>query len=136
MIFTIRIRHFLENLNPFEDLNETEISNYLYQASLEIEPRGCKAPVKAPRKWPDAKLKSPGIKPRSSLSRHIPHPLPSMSAIFSTSSQRINSLNHSTLSLPSSSSSALSSSSFLGSISGGVIQEEASPINPLVSLFC
>ena len=56
--------------------------------SLEIEPRGCKQPIKAPRKWPDAKLKSPGVKPRSLLSRHIPHPLPSMSAIFA-SNQRL-----------------------------------------------
>jgi len=83
-----RIRNFLENLNPFEDLNETEISNYLYQASLELEPRGCKQPLKSGRKWPDQKLKSPGIKPRSSLSRHMPHPLPSMSSLFA-STQRI-----------------------------------------------
>ena len=97
-----KIKVFLETLNPFEDLNETEISNYLYQASLEIEPRGCKAPIKAPRKWPDAKLKSPGIKPRSLLSR--PHPLPSIfassSAIFA-SSPRISSNQDETMSLSS-----------------------------------
>ena len=59
----------------------------LIQASLEVEPRGCKQPIKAPRKWPDAKLKSPGIKPRSYLSRQIPHPLPSM--FFFASNQRL-----------------------------------------------
>ena len=53
-----------------------------------MEPRGCKQPLKSGRKWPDQKLKSPGIKPRSSLSRHMPHPLPSMSSLFA-STQRI-----------------------------------------------
>ena len=122
-----RIRHFLENLNPFEDMNETDISNYLYQASLEIEPRGCKTAVKAPRKWPDAKLKSPGIKPKSSLSRHMPHPLPSMSAIFS-SSQRINALNSSSSS-SSSTLSLISSAMGIGSSSSAT----AAPAGPSAS---
>ncbi|XP_057667174.1 protein son of sevenless isoform X2 [Diorhabda carinulata] len=56
------IRHFLENLNPFGEMNDTEISNYLYQKSLEIEPRGSKVLSKFPRKWPHLNLKSPGIK--------------------------------------------------------------------------
>lgn len=136
-MFCCRIRAFLENLNPFEDMNETEISNYLYQASLEIEPRGCKAPVKAPRKWPDVKLKSPGIKPRSSLSRHMPHPLPSMSALFTASSQRINALNASSaLSLISSSSSASTLGGGGNNNSHGIssmsIQEEGSSMGGLV----
>ena len=40
-----KIREFIESLQPFEpDTSETEISNYLYAKSLEIEPRGIKQP--------------------------------------------------------------------------------------------
>jgi son of sevenless-like protein len=60
-----KIRHFLENLNPFGDLSDTEISNYLYKKSMEIEPRGSKQLQKFPRKWPHLSLKSPGIKSKS-----------------------------------------------------------------------
>jgi son of sevenless-like protein len=60
-----KIRHFLENLNPFGDLSDTEISNYLYNKSMEIEPRGSKQLQKFPRKWPHLSLKSPGIKSKS-----------------------------------------------------------------------
>ncbi|PNF17404.1 hypothetical protein B7P43_G02995 [Cryptotermes secundus] len=74
-----KIRHFLENLNPFEDQKDTDISNYLYNKSLEVEPRGCRQPPRFPRKWPDLNLKSPGIKPRNLPGRnHPPGPLPSM----------------------------------------------------------
>ncbi|XP_039950100.1 protein son of sevenless [Bactrocera neohumeralis] len=59
-----KIRNFLENLDPFKGMTDTEISNYLYHASLRIEPRGCKQAPKFPRKWAAITLKSPGIKPR------------------------------------------------------------------------
>uniref|UniRef100_A0A1I8PMT3 Protein son of sevenless n=1 Tax=Stomoxys calcitrans TaxID=35570 RepID=A0A1I8PMT3_STOCA len=59
-----KIRKFLENLDPFEGMTDTEISNFLYNESLRIEPRGCKQPPKFPRKWASVTLKSPGIKPR------------------------------------------------------------------------
>lgn len=57
-----KIKKFLENLNPFNDMTDTDISNYLYEKSLEIEPRNCKQLTKYPRKWPDLNLKSPGLK--------------------------------------------------------------------------
>lgn len=57
-----KIKKFLENLNPFNDMRDTDISNYLYEKSLEIEPRNCKQLPKYPRKWPDLNLKSPGLK--------------------------------------------------------------------------
>ncbi|CAG9857556.1 unnamed protein product [Phyllotreta striolata] len=62
--FTVEptIRRFLDRLHPFGEMNDTEISNYLYQKSLEIEPRGCRIVPKFPRKWPALNLKSPGIK--------------------------------------------------------------------------
>lgn len=49
-------------------MSDTEISNYLYNKSMEIEPRGCKKEdvKKVPRKWPNLILKSPGIKTKSS----------------------------------------------------------------------
>ncbi|KAL4135182.1 hypothetical protein QTP88_006823 [Uroleucon formosanum] len=60
-----KINKFLQNLNPFNDMKDTDISNYLYSKSLEIEPRNCKQLPKYPRKWPDLNLKSPGLKPKS-----------------------------------------------------------------------
>ncbi|XP_072383056.1 protein son of sevenless [Diabrotica undecimpunctata] len=78
------IRHFLETLNPFGEMNDTEISNYLYQKSLEIEPRGSKIPPKFPRKWPHLNLKSPGIK-TVKTAKSVP------SAVANTISQTLNS---------------------------------------------
>ncbi|XP_003486811.1 protein son of sevenless isoform X1 [Bombus vosnesenskii] len=70
-----RIRHFIENLSPFDpNMKEADISNYLYNKSLEVEPRGCRQPPRVSRKWPDLNLKSPGIKARS-LSGKLPAPL-------------------------------------------------------------
>lgn len=75
----MKIRHFLESLSPFEDMKDADISNYLYNKSLDIEPRGCKQPPRFPRRWPDLNLKSPGIKPRNLPGRsHPPGPLPSV----------------------------------------------------------
>lgn len=41
-----KIRHFLENLDPFKGMSTDDISTYLYQKSLRIEPRNCKQPPK------------------------------------------------------------------------------------------
>ncbi|XP_063219345.1 protein son of sevenless isoform X2 [Bacillus rossius redtenbacheri] len=73
-----KIRNFLENLSPFDDMKDIEVANYLYNQSLRIEPRGCKQPPKFPRRWPDLQLKSPGIKPRNLPGRSHPVPLPSV----------------------------------------------------------
>lgn len=61
-----KIRSYLENLNPFGDMNENEISNYLFEKSIAIEPRNCKQVPKFPRKWPNLSLKSPGLKSKQS----------------------------------------------------------------------
>lgn len=62
------LRTFIEQLDPIGDKSEKEINDYLYEKSLEIQPRGSKQPIKASRKWPDLPLKSPGIKPSGSSS--------------------------------------------------------------------
>ena len=69
------IRNFLETLNPIgENQTEKEFTDYLYDQSLLIEPRGAKQPTKGTRRWPYLPtLKSPGIKPSSS-SHHSSHP--------------------------------------------------------------
>ena len=36
---------FLEQLNPREKMSENEFTDYLYNKSLEIEPRGSKKPL-------------------------------------------------------------------------------------------
>ncbi|KAJ8668108.1 hypothetical protein QAD02_009771 [Eretmocerus hayati] len=75
-----RIRRFIENLCPFDpEMSDTDINTYLYDRSLAIEPRDLRdkpdrCRPKAPRKWPDLNLKSPGIKARS-LSGKLPAPL-------------------------------------------------------------
>lgn len=65
-------------------MNDTEISNYLYNKSLEIEPRGSRFVPKFPRKWPHLNLKSPGIK-TVKTGKSIP------SAVANTINQTLNS---------------------------------------------
>ncbi|XP_017132507.1 protein son of sevenless [Drosophila elegans] len=58
------IRQFIEQLDPFNGLSDKQISDYLYNESMRIEPKNCKTVPKFPRKWPHIPLKSPGIKQR------------------------------------------------------------------------
>ncbi len=41
-----KIRHYLQNLDPLEELTEKEFNDYLYAKSLDLEPRNSKAPSK------------------------------------------------------------------------------------------
>uniref|UniRef100_A0A8C2KVR4 Son of sevenless homolog 2 (Drosophila) n=1 Tax=Cyprinus carpio TaxID=7962 RepID=A0A8C2KVR4_CYPCA len=56
------IKRFFENLNPMGNMSEKEFSDYLFNKSLEIEPRNCRQPPRFPRKTMYS-LKSPGIRP-------------------------------------------------------------------------
>ena len=56
------IREYFESLNPLGEMTEKEFNDYLYNKSLEIEPRNCPRPPKFPRRT-DYPLKSPGIRP-------------------------------------------------------------------------
>uniref|UniRef100_A0A6I8PPC0 SOS Ras/Rho guanine nucleotide exchange factor 2 n=1 Tax=Ornithorhynchus anatinus TaxID=9258 RepID=A0A6I8PPC0_ORNAN len=58
------IRGFFENLNPMGNTSEKEFTDYLFNKSLEIEPRNCKQPPRFPRKTTFS-LKSPGIRPNA-----------------------------------------------------------------------
>lgn len=40
------LQRYLENLDPLEGRTEKAFNDYLYNKSLEIEPRGCKQPPK------------------------------------------------------------------------------------------
>uniref|UniRef100_A0A8D0G697 Son of sevenless homolog 2 n=1 Tax=Sphenodon punctatus TaxID=8508 RepID=A0A8D0G697_SPHPU len=58
------IRRFFENLNPMGSSPEKEFADYLFNKSMEIEPRNCKQPPRFPRKTTYS-LKSPGIRPNT-----------------------------------------------------------------------
>ncbi|XP_069049351.1 son of sevenless homolog 2 isoform X2 [Lepisosteus oculatus] len=72
------IKKFFENLNPMGNMSEKEFSDYLFNKSMEIEPRNCKQPPRFPRKTLYT-LKSPGIRPvrHTSTSGSLKgHPVP------------------------------------------------------------
>ncbi|RWS09257.1 protein son of sevenless-like isoform X2 [Dinothrombium tinctorium] len=61
------IRTFIANLDPIKDGDKKTFEDYLYDLSLQIEPRGASKPPKGgAKRFPDITLKSPGIKPSSS----------------------------------------------------------------------
>ncbi|KAG7327229.1 hypothetical protein KOW79_008835 [Hemibagrus wyckioides] len=69
------IRKFFENLNPMEDMMEKEFTDYLFNKSLEIEPRNARSLPRFPKKY-SCPLKSPGVRPSSSRPGSMRHPTP------------------------------------------------------------
>ncbi|KAI5608545.1 son of sevenless-like 2 [Silurus asotus] len=69
------IRKFFENLNPMEDMTEKEFTDYLFNKSLEIEPRNARSLPRFPKKY-SCPLKSPGVRPSSSRPGTMRHPTP------------------------------------------------------------
>lgn len=61
------LREFIENLDPLGAMTEKDFDDYVYNKSLEIEPRGAKQPIKGERRYRHINLKSPGIKQLPSL---------------------------------------------------------------------
>ncbi|CAI5764878.1 son of sevenless homolog 2 isoform X1 [Podarcis lilfordi] len=92
------IRRFFENLNPMGSSPEKEFTDYLFNKSLEIEPRNCKQPPRYPRKT-NYSLKSPGIRPNagrhSSTSGTLRgHPTPLEKEPYKISFSRITEAEH------------------------------------------
>uniref|UniRef100_A0A8C9FW62 Ras-GEF domain-containing protein n=1 Tax=Pavo cristatus TaxID=9049 RepID=A0A8C9FW62_PAVCR len=69
------IRRFFENLNPMGSSMETEFTDYLFNKSLEIEPRNVKPPPRFPKKY-SYPLKSPGVRPSNPRPGTMRHPTP------------------------------------------------------------
>ncbi|EGT43548.1 CBN-SOS-1 protein [Caenorhabditis brenneri] len=74
------IRQFFESINPKNDFKSNEeLEDYLYQKSLEIQPKGVDAPVTEVKpKHPAATLRSPGVKPPKTANHYTanhPHGL-------------------------------------------------------------
>ncbi|XP_051879806.1 son of sevenless homolog 2 isoform X1 [Pristis pectinata] len=100
------IKKFFENLNPMGNMNEKEFTDYLFNKSLEIEPRNCKQPPRFPRKS-SYSLKSPGIRPNTtrhtSTSGTLRNPMPLEREPRKISFSRIPETdNESTISVPNS----------------------------------
>ncbi|KAM9732834.1 LOW QUALITY PROTEIN: son of sevenless homolog 1-like [Menidia menidia] len=69
------IRKFFESLNPLEELSEKDFADYLFNKSLEIEPRNCRSLPRFPKRLAFP-LKSPGIRPSSARPGSMRHPTP------------------------------------------------------------
>uniref|UniRef100_A0A670HML5 SOS Ras/Rac guanine nucleotide exchange factor 1 n=1 Tax=Podarcis muralis TaxID=64176 RepID=A0A670HML5_PODMU len=69
------IRKFFENLNPMGNSMEKEFADYLFNKSLEIEPRNVKPPPRFPKKYTYS-LKSPGVRPSNPRPGTMRHPTP------------------------------------------------------------
>ncbi|KAG1941710.1 son of sevenless homolog 1 isoform X1 [Pimephales promelas] len=69
------IRKFFENLNPMEDMTEKEFADYLFNKSLEIEPRNARTLPRFPKKY-SCPLKSPGVRPSTVRPGTMRHPTP------------------------------------------------------------
>ncbi|KAJ8377614.1 hypothetical protein AAFF_G00255720 [Aldrovandia affinis] len=69
------IRKFFENLNPMEDKMEKEFADYLFNKSLEIEPRNARSLPRFPKRYSCA-LKSPGVRPSTVRPGTMRHPTP------------------------------------------------------------
>ncbi|KAJ8337742.1 hypothetical protein SKAU_G00367080 [Synaphobranchus kaupii] len=69
------IRKFFENLNPMEDKTEKEFADYLFNKSLEIEPRNARSLPRFPKRY-NCPLKSPGVRPSTVRPGTMRHPTP------------------------------------------------------------
>ncbi|KAG7492943.1 hypothetical protein MATL_G00019650 [Megalops atlanticus] len=69
------IRKFFENLNPMGDKTEKEFADYLFNKSLEIEPRNARSLPRFPKKY-SCPLKSPGVRPSTVRPGTMRHPTP------------------------------------------------------------
>ncbi|XP_071400509.1 son of sevenless homolog 1, partial [Centroberyx affinis] len=69
------IKKFFENLNPMEDKSEKEFADYLFNKSLEIEPRNVRSLPRFAKKY-SCPLKSPGVRPSSARPGTMRHPTP------------------------------------------------------------
>uniref|UniRef100_A0A8B9KVE0 Son of sevenless homolog 1 (Drosophila) n=1 Tax=Astyanax mexicanus TaxID=7994 RepID=A0A8B9KVE0_ASTMX len=69
------IRKFFENLNPMEDMIDKEFDDYLFNKSLEIEPRNARSLPRFAKRY-SYPLKSPGVRPSSSRPGTMRHPTP------------------------------------------------------------
>ncbi|XP_043913484.1 son of sevenless homolog 1-like [Protopterus annectens] len=69
------IRKFFENLNPMENVPEKEFTDYLFNKSLEIEPRNAKTLQRFIKKY-NYPLKSPGVRPSNPRPGTMRHPTP------------------------------------------------------------
>ncbi|MGH0141484.1 UNVERIFIED_CONTAM: hypothetical protein FKN15_021451 [Acipenser sinensis] len=69
------IRRFFENLNPMEDKMEKEFADYLFNKSLEIEPRNAKSLPRFPKRY-SCPMKSPGVRPSIVRTSTLRHPTP------------------------------------------------------------
>ncbi|XP_046899696.1 son of sevenless homolog 1-like [Hypomesus transpacificus] len=69
------IRKFFENLNPMGEKAEKEFADYLFNKSLEIEPRNARSLPRFAKKY-SCPLKSPGVRPSSVRPGTMRHPTP------------------------------------------------------------